>query len=106
MPLRAAIRILLSLTIVLIATLGGAQGSTPAAREIAATVQTGAPRTADGGGCTASGQAQCHMLAVADERPIRLQAGERRAARLFAADDPHRAGSHPRLEDEPPRSLR
>ena len=106
MPFRTAIRILLSLAIVVFATVGGAHGSAHGDRETVATVQAGSTTRVVEGGCTSSGQAHCHLLGVAEDRVVWTYRGELRAARLFATDDPHRSGSDPRLEEKPPRSLR
>ena len=106
MPFRTTIRILLSLTIVLVAMVGGAHGSTHADRQVVATVQASSTARVVDGGCTSSGQAHCHPFWIAEDRAVWTYGGELRAAALPATNDPHRSGSDPRLEEKPPRSFR
>ena len=104
MSLHTAIRILLSVTIVLIGTIGGAHGSAHVERPVVAAAQVGgAPRVVDNG-CTSAAQTHCQVLGVTQDRPVWARVGEVRSLFPFPADDLERSGSDLPMEDEPPRS--
>ncbi len=103
MSFRPALRILLSLAIILIATFDGGHGSFHAeAAPIAATKTAPAVRASDGR-CGPTAQSHCHVLAIASEHTVLTNAGSVLCAGLLIFDDHDRSKLALPLEEEPPR---
>ena len=103
MSFQTSIRVLLTVAIVMISTVGAVHGASHAARSPASIgLAIEAQRAADNG-CSSSTQTHCHMLAVALVRSTRSHRATSRAARLSAKDDPDRSGLEAPLEERPPR---